>query len=128
MQPARTLTAVYDLAVSPPTYDFVGFLLAAEEARMARGLEAIDFLIAPGPEHGFRRDHLPPRDPAVRRVMLDGIVVPMVALLPSARGVRMLPDADHESLDTLRRQAPERLFPAGWSPRSRLAHYGTHAI
>lgn len=77
------LTACYDLAYSPPTYDFVGFLLAAETERRKLKADSLEIRILPGPSNGFRKDGLPPQDVEVRRSMLQNIVVPMTKLLPS---------------------------------------------
>lgn len=81
------LTAFYDLALSPPTFDFVAFLVAAERRRIELGEESLRVILVPGPDHGFRRDQLPPRDPAVRLGMLNRIVQPLCALLPTCEGV-----------------------------------------
>lgn len=79
------LQACYDLQVSPPTYDFVGFLLAAEMERLKFGLDGIDLHVLPGPAGGFRADRLPPFTIPERVQMRDRIVVPMAGLLPSCR-------------------------------------------
>lgn len=81
------LPVCYDLARSPPTYDFVSFLVGAEQARLAGGHDALDVHILPGPADGFRADRLPPQDPAHRRALLAGVVEPMARLLPSVRTV-----------------------------------------
>lgn len=77
------LTAYYDLSKSPPTYDFVSFLLAAEMARLQDGHDRLRVCILPGPVAGFRKCGLPPKDPEARRRMLQAIVPPMTCLLPS---------------------------------------------
>jgi hypothetical protein len=104
------LTAVYDLAVSPPTFDFVSFLVSAERERLRQGKAHIRVLIAAGPDHGFRRDELPPRDPAERRRMLDNIVLPMCGLLPSVVAVEEWEAHEIKACD----------FPAEWTPRTRM--------
>jgi hypothetical protein len=87
-----SLTACYDLQYCPPTYDVIGFLLTAEQARIDGGHNDIDIRILPGPRDGFRRDKLPPFTAAERRQMRDGIVVPMTGLLPSVRSVMVSRD------------------------------------
>lgn len=87
---ASALTAYYDLAVCPPTYDFVSWLLAAEGKRLDLGLACIDVKICPGPADGFRRDSLPPFNVHEREKMRDQIVMPMPRLLPSVRSVERL--------------------------------------
>lgn len=81
----RVLLTTYDLSVSPPTYDFVGFLLAAEMERLRTSFDSINLAILPGPAGGFRKDPLPPFTIAGRVAMLNRIVVPMAALLPSVK-------------------------------------------
>lgn len=84
------LTAIYDLTVSPVSFDFVSFLLEAESQRLKRGHEHMRVLIVP-PEGGhFRRDRLAPFEPGtakpshdLRRRMCTTICEPMPALLPS---------------------------------------------
>jgi len=108
------MLAVYDLAVSPPTFDFVAFLVSAERERVKRGEKDLRIVIAPGPNNGFRRDRLPPQDPAERRRMLDNIVIPMCSLLPHCAVAEGTP----EKAD----------FPQGWSPTVRTPHYGMDKI
>ena len=79
--------AYYDLSVSPPTYDFISFLLGAELWRLRMNLTALDIRILAGPEQGFRRDNLPPFTAAERRFMLDNIVLPAAWLLPSVASI-----------------------------------------
>lgn len=84
-----SLDVCYDLSVSPPTYDHVSFLLAAEMERIDRGRESIALHILPGPRDGFREDKLPPFTAQERRQMRDQIVVPMSQLLPSCRSMHV---------------------------------------
>lgn len=114
----KSFNAVYDLAVSPPTFDFVGFLVSAERARLESGKERLRIIIVSGPDNGFRRDHLPPRDPAERRRMLENIVIPMCSLLPSVNAVEQLQAEHVGAVD----------FPKGWSAQSRIQHYGTNKM
>lgn len=76
----------YDLSRSPPTYDFVGFLMTAEMERLKAGADHIDIRFKPGPVGGFRRDSLPPDLPERQR-MFDNIVWPMARMMPSVRTV-----------------------------------------
>lgn len=116
------MLAVYDLKVSPPTFDFVGFLVSAERERIKRGDDHISIVIAAGPEGGFRKDNLPPRDPALRRKMLETIVIPMCGLLPSVASVNEV------ACDISEKDISKADFPIGWTPHSRIPHYGTHHI
>jgi len=86
------LTAYYDLAVSPPTYDFVSFLLHAEMRRLDACEDSVEIRVLPGPNGGFREDRLPPQDIPTRCMMRDAIVAPMSDLLPSCAGCTVQSD------------------------------------
>lgn len=110
------MTAVYDLMVSPPTFDFVSFLMEAERARIAHGADKIDVIFQPGPMNGFRHDKLPP-DVPTREGMLHRVCVALCRLLPSVRNVSVLKDRQHVKGD---------VFPEGYDVESNpLNHYGT---
>lgn len=81
------LTAYYDLHRSPASFDVVAFLLAAEQARIARAEDQVSIQILPGPEGGFRRDKFWPHSVEERRRMLYRVVYPMCCMLPSAAEV-----------------------------------------
>lgn len=115
------MLAVYDLALSPPTFDFVGFLVAAERYRLRKGAKALTIAIVSGPNGGFRQDDLPPNDPAVRRKMLDNVVKPMCRLLPSCKEVVEL--TRDEALARLARETI--VFPAGYKAEQPKSNYGT---
>jgi len=110
-----TLTAVYDLAVSPPTYDFISFLAEAERARIEAGHTHLDVVFMAGPVDGFREDNLPP-DTAARDGMLARICVPACRLLPSVRNVSVLKN---------RQDVEGNIFPHGWTVLTPVHHYGT---
>lgn len=112
------LTAVYDLAVSPPTYDFLSFLCAAEKARIEGGHAHLDVVFMPGPVNGFREDNLPP-SPEARAGMLHRICVSACRLLPSVRNVWVC----------RQRSALEgAIFPEGWTVLTPVSHYGGQVI
>ncbi len=83
------LTAYYDLARNPPTYDVVTFLLSAERERIRRGEDSLAIEIVPGPQEGFRQDKLQdrlwPYSTNARKATLANIVVPMCTMLPSVK-------------------------------------------
>lgn len=108
------LTAIYDLAVSPPTYEFLPFLHEAEKARVSGGYTSLNVVFQPGPKHGFRDDKLPP-DLAMRQTMLEKICVSACHLLPSVQGVSVLDG-----------RAPVKgdIFPPAWTLEDPVAHYG----
>jgi len=86
------LTACYDLALSPPTYDFIGFLLTAEIKRLQANQDSVQIVILPGPVGGFRSDNLWPRSNTKRKELLQSIVLPMCKLLPSCTAAELATD------------------------------------
>lgn len=110
------LTAVYDLAVSPPTYDFISFLCSAEQERRERGHEFIDVVFSPGPNMGFRDDNLPPQLEE-RDSMLWRVCVGMTRLLPTVRNV---------TVQRARYHVDGRVWPKGWSKSTPASNYGTY--
>lgn len=111
----KVLTAVYDLASSPPTYDFIMFLGEAEKARITGEYTHLDVIFQPGPMFGFRDDQLPP-SVAEREAMLHRICVSACRLLPSVRNVEVLKE---------RRTVEGAVFPANWTEDFPASHYGT---
>jgi hypothetical protein len=111
----KILTAAYDLGVSPPSYDFLSFLIEAERHRLEIGFDQIDIAFQPGPWFGFRHDDLPP-DVPTRQGMLWRVCVGMAKLLPSVRNVMVLGQ---------RMDMPEAVFPVGYKQDAPISHYGT---
>lgn len=110
----RVLTAVYDMQVSPPTYEVFSFLAEAEKYREAKGYTCIDVVFAPGPMHGFRDDGLPPST-SERASMLHRICVSGARLLPSVRNIHVM---------TKRAQLAGEFFPPEWTNERPRFHYG----
>lgn len=108
------LVCVYDLCVSPPTYEFVTFLGEAEKARIAAGHRYIDVIFMPGPVDGFRDDNLPPSS-AEREGMLHRICVSLCRLLPSVRNVTISKERVDVNGD---------IFPKDWNVLTPKNHYG----
>lgn len=111
----RILTACYDLGVSPPTYDFLSFLIEAERYRRANGFDLIDIIFQPGPMHGFRDDELPP-DVETRKGMLWRVCVGMARLLPSVRNI---------DIKQTRWNVTGDVFPEGYEEQRPKSHYAT---
>jgi hypothetical protein len=93
------LHACYDLARSPPTYDFAAFLCQVEIERLARGDRDIEIVFAPGPVGGFRDDALWPRSIEEREALFWRVALPMCRLLPRCRSVRRLASRDQVGAD-----------------------------
>ncbi len=114
MREVKVLTAVYDLSVSPPTYEFISFLSEAEKSRIEQGFDQIDVVFQPGPMFGFRDDQLPPSIED-REAMLSRICVSACRLLPSVRNVTVLKD---------RQEINGTVFPEGYSEKTPVSQYG----
>ncbi|WJG10584.1 hypothetical protein [Aliiglaciecola sp. LCG003] len=52
----QRLTVIYDLRISPPTYDFLTFLVKCQLEAEKRKLCSLSVIICPGDKHGFRSD------------------------------------------------------------------------
>lgn len=104
-QQEKILTAVYDMQVCPPTYEFFSFLSQAEKHRVQNGYTALDVVFFPGPMHGFRDDGLPP-NPNERAGMLHRICVGGARLLRSVRNVHVMKERSHLAGD---------VFPTNWT-------------
>lgn len=113
----KIVTAVWDLAVCPPTYDIGSFLNEVELHRLSIDAEAIDIIIQPGPLNGFRNDELPPNIGG-REGMLFRVAVAMCRLLPSVRNI--------EILKARRNIDGAHVFPIDYSVNKPIAHYGCH--
>lgn len=111
----KPLTAVYDLGVSPPSYDFLSFLISAEKHRRENGFTCIDVMFQPGPMHGFRDDELPP-DSETRNGMLWRVCAGMARLLPSVRNI---------DIKTTRWHVQGDVFPPEYQEDRPVAWYAT---
>lgn len=111
------ISAFYDLAVSPPTWDFSKFITRACMDRESTS-EEIRVYIVPGPRNGFRDDDLPPDD-TMRRRMLRHVVMRYCELLPNVSVVHC--DDRIHAAKMLR--AATRIFPAGYDTRAPLSTY-----
>jgi hypothetical protein len=93
-----TLTAYYDLHCSPPTYDIVAFLLAAERWRARCASDKIAISVLPGSAGGFRPDKFWPFGVEQRTRMLHQVALPMARMLPNLSELTVRRDrvAQHE--------------------------------
>jgi hypothetical protein len=113
----RTLLVFYDLQVSPITFDFAWFLVAADLERRRRRLDSLHVIIVSGrswesgPES---QEYLSVVDGPARRQRVFDVLLPLTELMPSIGGVTFVDDrpvAGH-LFDT----AAGRTFPHGYSP------------
>ena len=79
----KILTAYYDLAIGPVSFDFVVFLVKAEMARKRAGADKLHMVIVPDPNgvDGMFRDKTHLYDGAEARWRLWNICIPACALL-----------------------------------------------
>ena len=54
----KILNVIYDLKISPCSYDFFAFLLSAEAHRVRNEFEKINLFFTPGDKNGFRNDNI----------------------------------------------------------------------
>jgi uncharacterized Rossmann fold enzyme len=78
-----TLDAVYDLSLSPASWDFIPWLVRAEMARKRSGFKKLAVSFLPGPKNGFRDDPLPDYD---KRQILENVMRPAIALIGAVEG------------------------------------------
>ena len=103
------LAAVYDLRVSPSSFDFLSFLIGAEYFRTLRKLDSIDlFVLLVGPKHGgFRGDNF--RGFLQNQMFFQNVIVPSTGLMPSIANLHFL-----KGFVNLERYG-QQLYPPGWS-------------
>lgn len=107
----KSMTAVYDLGLSPAGFDFNYFLREAEKYRKEKKYDHIDVVFQPGPMFGFRNeDPLPPAEHS--NEMLWKVCVGAARKHPHVRNIEVLKK---------RRQIAGAVFPDGYledSPKS----------
>jgi tetratricopeptide (TPR) repeat protein len=106
-----TLLAIYDLAVSPTSYDFTTFLALADLERRRAGATATHVIFVPASGEGFWNNES--FDVDQKRWRVRNMLAPLCWLWPSCRGVTILTARD----DARRWVAAQgsRIFPAGYS-------------
>jgi hypothetical protein len=112
---ASTLYAFYDLKVSPITFDVLWFIVGAEAERRRLGLDAVHFVVVPGPAEGVREEdpvYESVVDAAARRWRITYLLVPCFGLLPHAGWTCI---GSRRSAAALRDRAAH-VYPAGYEP------------
>jgi hypothetical protein len=127
----RILSAYYDLAASPNTFDIFVFLVLAEIERRASQCDAMHLYIVPGPQHGFRHDtdvtNLSRQQYIQRNVLLSSH-----ALMPSCAGVTLC--STRESVErelhaaAVGEQENRLVFPPGYSVHLPYPHYHFYRV
>lgn len=111
------LAAIYDLRVSPSSYDFVSFLVGAEYFRIMRKLDSIDlFVLLVGPKQGgFRGDGF--RGFLQNQMFFQNVIIPSTGLMQSITNLHFL--RGFVNLDRYGRQ----IYPPGWSIKTPSAGF-----
>ena len=96
--------AYYDLQVSAPTFDFIVFLVLAEQARIEARCNSLNIVFVPGPDEGFRmgskmvveargNDNIGwgTKDELVnlRKWLLRNILIPCCHLIPACKSITL---------------------------------------
>jgi hypothetical protein len=107
------LTAIYDLAMNPSTYDCVIFAARADAERRRRGLPYLHFVIVPSVITGGRPGDLELLGGAANIAWRQYYILSAVfRLVPATRGVTQL--ASRDEADTIAAAAAQ-IFPKGYS-------------
>jgi hypothetical protein len=109
------LQFVYDLSVSPITFDFASYLAAAEVERRLRGFDGINVLFVMGAHKGVREE-TPDYEAAVnkdaRLWRVRHMLLPMLGFLPTVRGVALC--ATREQAQALISSDQRRIYPSDY--------------
>lgn len=113
----QTLAAFYDLNVSPITFDFAWFLIAADLERRRRGLERLHVVIVPGdtwksgPES---EEYLALVDAPARRQRVFDILIPLREMLSTPGGITFSDNRSDPGIMADSRSG--HVFPARYTP------------
>tara|TARA_X000000950_G_C13879124_1_gene646116 strand:- start:141 stop:1361 length:1221 start_codon:yes stop_codon:yes gene_type:complete len=119
----KTLQCIYDLAISPCSYDFFAFLLSAETHRIRNQYDNIELVFIPGPKNGFRKDNL--RTDLQNKQFFLNVIIPGIDLMPSIKCFHKLND---RSSFLFIKFPNEHLFPRGYSLENPRNDYIMHGI
>jgi hypothetical protein len=116
------LQFIYDLAVSPITFDFASYLAAAEVERRLRGLAAVDVVFVTGPKDGVREETAEYEavvDAESRLWRVRNMLLPILSFLPTVRSIAIC--GTRSAAEAMIRTDPEYIFPSDYRvylPRS----------
>jgi hypothetical protein len=109
------LQFVYDLSVSPITFDFASYLAAVEVERRLRGFDGVNVLFVMGAHRGVREE-TPDYEAAVnkdaRLWRVRHMLLPMLGFLPTVRGVALC--ATREQAQALISPDQRRIYPSDY--------------
>ncbi len=118
--PPPTLTAFYDLEVSPISYDFAIFLTLAEIERRRAGADSVHIVIVPTAEGQFRNDDAE-YDAANKRWRLHNILLPLCAAAPSPISISLCRDRGEAARIEAGSDGPR--FPEGYATNAPTAGF-----
>tara|TARA_Y100000588_G_C14137496_1_gene874508 strand:+ start:39 stop:1265 length:1227 start_codon:yes stop_codon:yes gene_type:complete len=84
----NTLFAIYDLEISPCSFDFFQYLLSAELHRKRYGFDNINLIFIPGSNNGFRKDNI--RSDDQNKQFYLNVLIPGAYLIKSVKNVQSL--------------------------------------
>ena len=119
----KTLQCIYDLAVSPCSYDFFAFLLSAETHRVRNRYDNIELIFLPGPNNGYREDNL--RTDSQNQQFFINVIIPGIELLPSINSFHKL---SKRSQYCNIKSKNNDIFPRGYSLERPRPDYAMHGL
>ena len=119
---STTLYAFYDLGVSPISFDFVSFLVCAEQARITAGASDIKFVIVPF-EAGSGHHDNKQFDATHGDWRLHNVVVPMCNLLSTPSGITIC--GSRKEAEQIQQRFADHIFPPNYSVDTPLERHHT---
>ena len=118
----RTLYAVYDLSISPISFDFSAFLIVAERERRARKLDTLFVIIVP---KGIFDDHHDNKqyDRIHASWRIQNILVPLTGLLPSCSGLTIA--ETREQAGSILSDTTKQVFPENYAVSAPIQRHHT---
>lgn len=120
-----SLTAYYDLAVSPISFDFAVFLILAELHRRETDSDRLRVIIVPGGQDGFREDDSA-YDIDNKRWRLQNIIIPLTTLLDHEVALEICPNRNAAANLMTRHKGP--VFPEGYTVAEPVADFFLSSI
>jgi hypothetical protein len=109
---------IYDLSVSPCSYDFFQFLVSAELHRKRYGFASIQLIFLPGPKNGYRQDSI--RTDEQNEMFFKNVILPGTSVLPSITSVLQY---DNRSDFILPQRPLHAIYPRGFKVIAPVADY-----
>ncbi|GAA6185395.1 hypothetical protein [Aliiglaciecola sp. NS0011-25] len=87
----QRLTVVYDLRISPPTYDILTFLVKCKLVANEKNLSALNVIVCPGDKGGFR-DNIDFFSLDEMNHRLTNLLIPLIKLIDPAASLHLCSD------------------------------------